>query len=294
MVLKKRGLGRGLNDLGLNELLGDITKPSLASESKQGDFRKIAIDFLQPGQFQPRKDMDFAALEELASSIRMQGIIQPIVVRRVDGGRYEIIAGERRWRAAKLAGLAEVPVIIKKLTDEATIAVALIENIQREDLNAIEEAFALNRLMQEFGMTHQQVAEAVGKSRSTVSNLLRLLNLKDEVKTLLQHGDIEKGHALILLAVAESQQAYVAKTIVEQGLSVREAETLIRQLTQPSDKKPKAKPKTDTALQEYAQQLSAKLQTKVVIHSRSGGGNITIRFRDIAELEHLIKAIDKP
>ncbi|MEH6713442.1 MAG: ParB/RepB/Spo0J family partition protein, partial [Paraglaciecola polaris] len=210
MSAKKRGLGRGLDAL---------LATSQASRNAEGEqvlqndseLQQIAIEFLKPGKYQPRKDMSPDALEDLASSIRSQGIIQPIIVRTVGNNEYEIIAGERRWRASQIAGLDTIPCLIKDVPDEAAVAIALIENIQREDLNAMEEAQALERLMSEFELTHQEVATAVGKSRTTVTNLLRLNNLHDDVKLLLEHGDIEMGHARALLGLEGDAQLEAAQ-----------------------------------------------------------------------------------
>ncbi|HIF54477.1 MAG: ParB/RepB/Spo0J family partition protein, partial [Methylococcales bacterium] len=221
MAERKRGLGRGLN-----ALLGDVP---LKAEEKVQNLQTLPIEFLQRGKYQPRKDMNPETLRELADSIKAQGIIQPIVVRLIAGQQYEIIAGERRWRAAQLAALQEVPVVIKQLDDRSVLAVALIENIQREDLNALEEAEALRRLLDEFEMTHQQIAEAVGKSRATVSNLLRLLDLHSDVKRLLEKGLIEMGHARALLSLQDDKQMEIATKVVEKGLTVRAVEKLIKE-----------------------------------------------------------------
>ena len=229
MSARKRGLGRGLDAL-LATSQSSAQKEQDAAEvnSTNGELSKLPIEYLVPGKYQPRKDMSPEALEELASSIRAQGIIQPIVVRKVDEHRYEIIAGERRWRASQLAQLDEVPCLVKNVPDEAAVAIALIENIQREDLNAMEEAQALDRLMNEFALTHQEVAEAVGKSRTTVTNLLRLNNLNDDVKLLVEHGDIEMGHARALLALEGDTQSETAQVVSGKGLTVRDTEKLVK------------------------------------------------------------------
>ena len=234
---KRRGLGRGLEAL----LTPQIKSPILEGEKyngettvKDGDLRKISTDKLSPGKYQPRKDMSDTALEELSLSIQSQGIIQPIVVRPLAEGEFEIIAGERRWRAAQLAQLTEVPCLIKDVPDESAVAIALIENIQREDLNAMEEAVALERLLTEFNLTHQEVAIAVGKSRATVTNLLRLNKLHDEVKTFLENGDIEMGHARALLALDSDLQAEAAGTVATKELTVRETEALIKKIKNPA------------------------------------------------------------
>ena len=239
---------------------------------------------------QPRKDMSPEALEELASSIRAQGIIQPIVVRKVDEHRYEIIAGERRWRASQLAQLDEVPCLVKNVPDEAAVAIALIENIQREDLNAMEEAQALDRLMNEFALTHQEVAEAVGKSRTTVTNLLRLNNLNDDVKLLVEHGDIEMGHARALLALEGDTQSETAQVVSGKGLTVRDTEKLVKKLLEPA--KPKPEKKVDPDVQNLMTRLSENLGTPVSIdHNAKGKGKLTISFSDLEQLDGIISKI---
>ena len=239
--MKKRGLGRSLNAIlspppkptESADNVAALEKPLTSVADAAPDLMKeLAVDQLQRGQFQPRRAMDQEALAELAASIKSHGVLQPIIVRQLSGGQCEIIAGERRWRAAKLAGLATVPVVIKKVADDAAMAIGVIENIQRENLNPIEEATAFSRLLHEFEMTHQEVAEAVGRSRAAVSNLLRLLNLTTSVQKLLEHGDMEMGHARALLPLAKDQQLKAAQYIVEQGLSVRETEAYVRKLQQ--------------------------------------------------------------
>ncbi len=299
---KKRGLGRGLDALltpqvkptskeDNNEEYHDSTNP------KDGDLKKIAINKLSPGKYQPRKDMSDAALEELSLSIQSQGIIQPIVVRLISKDNegenlYEIIAGERRWRAAQLAQLTEVPCLIKDVPDESAVAIALIENIQREDLNAMEEAVALDRLLSEFDLTHQEVALAVGKSRTTVTNLLRLNNLNDEVKTFLENGDIEMGHARALLALDNSLQAEAARIVATKELTVRETEALIKKIQNPNEEKPvKEKDQTSTTME---QSLTEQLGLKVSInHNKKGKGKLVISYANLAELEEFIAKIKK-
>src|SRR3989338_5809092 len=241
MIPKKRGLGKGLSDLGLGALLGDLQIPATPiipinefeekNISTDDQLKKLPIHSLIPGKYQPRKIIAPEALEELANSIRTQGIIQPIVVRPIANNQYEIIAGERRWRAAKLAKLTYIPAIIRDITDETAMLMALIENIQRRDLNVMEEAGALNRLMNEFNMTHQAVADAVGKSRTNVTNILRLLNLNASVRELLEQGQLEMGHARALLTLNEEQQSHAANVIITRKLSVRETEELVRKMT---------------------------------------------------------------
>lgn len=292
---KRRGLGRGLDAL----LTPQIKAPLLEDEKvsgdtapKDGDLRKISIDKLLPGRYQPRKDMSDAALEELSLSIQSQGIIQPIVIRPLDEdkGEFEIIAGERRWRAAKLAQLTEVPCLIKDVPDESAVAIALIENIQREDLNAMEEAIALERLLTEFNLTHQEVATAVGKSRTTVTNLLRLNNLHDEVKTFLENGDIEMGHARALLALDDDLQAEAAGIVATKELTVRETEALIKQIKNPETKK-EIKEKDQESI-DIEKDLTDKLGLKVsVSHNQKGKGKLVISYSKFEELEKLLAKI---
>ncbi len=291
MSARKRGLGRGLDAL-LATSQSSAQKEQDAAEvnSTNGELSKLPIEYLVPGKYQPRKDMSPEALEELASSIRAQGIIQPIVVRKVDEHRYEIIAGERRWRASQLAQLDEVPCLVKNVPDEAAVAIALIENIQREDLNAMEEAQALDRLMNEFALTHQEVAEAVGKSRTTVTNLLRLNNLNDDVKLLGEHGDIEMGYDRALLALEGDTQSETAKVVTGKGLTVRDTEKLVKKLLEPA--KPKPEKKVDPDVQNLMTRLSENLGTPVSIdHNAKGKGKLTISFSDLEQLDGIISKI---
>ncbi len=276
-ALKRRGLGRGLD-----ALLGVSS-----DQGSKNQLLSLPIEFLQRGKYQPRKDIDPEKLQELANSIKAQGIVQPIVVRKVDQDQYEIIAGERRWRAAQLIALAEVPVIISDIDDRAAMAIALIENIQREDLNALEEADALRRLLDEFAMTHQQIADAVGKSRATISNLLRLLDLQPEIKLLLLKHDLEMGHARALLALQGQQQVLVGNKIVANHLSVRAAEKLIKTIL---EGKPSSAVKVvDLDTLRLQEQLTAKLGAKVKIaHKESGQGNITIAYTSLDELDGIV------
>lgn len=285
MHVKKRGLGRGLNDLGLDELLSSVN--TVIPKSTE-ELRRLPVEYLEASQYQPRKDFDQEHLQELADSIRSQGIIQPILARKLSNNRFEIIAGERRWRAAQLAGLAEVPVVIRDIADDAAVAMALIENIQREDLNAIEEANALQRLIDEFGMTHAKVSEAVGKSRSTVSNLLRLLQLADDVRTMVERGDLEMGHARAMLSLSEDQQIRTAQAVIAKGLSVRETENYIRRLQQPvSQSTPKA---IDPDTMRLQNTLSDKLGATVKIaHQSSGKGKLTIDYHSLDELDGILQ-----
>ncbi len=290
MEVKKRGLGRGLNDLGLNELLSSVNSAASTNAPKAGDqtLRKLPVEFLQTGKYQPRKDFDPEALSELADSIRAQGIIQPIVVRAIAQNRYEIIAGERRWRAAQLANLSEVPVIVREMSDETAIAMALIENIQREDLNSIEEAEAMQRLLDEFGLTHQQLSTAVGKSRTAVTNCLRLLQLSSDVKTMIERGDLDMGHGRALLTLDREGQIKAAKTILTKGLSVRETENLVRRMQQ-SDVAEIVK-KMDPDTQRLQNTLSDKLSADVQIHHQSSGkGKLVIKYNSLDELDGIVQ-----
>ena len=294
MSARKRGLGRGLDALlatsqSTSQRETDAAAAE-AAEATQSELSKLPIEFLVPGKYQPRKDMSPDALEDLASSIRAQGVIQPIVVRKVDDNKYEIIAGERRWRASQLAQLDEVPCLVKDVPDEAAVAIALIENIQREDLNAMEEAQALDRLMNEFSLTHQEVAEAVGKSRTTVTNLLRLNNLNDDVKLLVEHGDIEMGHARALLALDGDRQSEAANVVSGKGLTVRDTEKLVKKLLEPE--KPKQEKQIDPDVQNLMTRLSENLGAPVTIdHNAKGKGKLVISFDDLQQLDGIITKI---
>lgn len=283
-MVKKRGLGKSLDAL----LAYTSNEPLATNETDiQEKLTQLSVNDIQRGKYQPRRDMDPKALEELANSIRAQGIIQPLIVRPV-GDQYEIIAGERRWRAAQLAGLSEVPVIIRHIPDEAAVAMALIENIQREDLNPIEEACALDRLLQEFGMTHQQVAEAVGKSRTTVTNLLRLLALPEEVKDMLATGLLEMGHARTLITLPENAQIETAQIIITRGLSVRETENMVRRLQSPVTNTTASKYK-DPDIAHLQETLSQQLKLKVAIQCNAKGkGKLTIHYKSLAELNGIL------
>ncbi|MBO0640848.1 ParB/RepB/Spo0J family partition protein [Pseudomonas stutzeri] len=289
MATKKRGLGRGLD-----ALLGGASVSAMQEEAAKVDTRELQqlpLELVQRGKYQPRRDMDPQALEELAQSIRNHGVMQPIVVRPVEGGRYEIIAGERRWRASQQAGLERVPALVREVPDEAAIAMALIENIQREDLNPIEEAVALQRLQQEFQLTQQQVADAVGKSRVSVSNLLRLIALPEEIKTLLSHGDLEMGHARALLGLPADQQVEGARHVVARGLTVRQTEALVRQWLS-SKEKPKAEVKIDPDISRLEQRLAERLGSPVQIkHGQKGKGQLVIRYSSLDELQGVLAHI---
>ncbi|SDI57797.1 ParB/RepB/Spo0J family partition protein [Pseudomonas panipatensis] len=289
MAVKKRGLGRGLD-----ALLSGSSAATLQEEAVQTDSRELQhlpLDLIQRGKYQPRRDMDPQALEELAQSIKAQGVMQPIVVRPIGGGRYEIIAGERRWRAAQQAGLDKIPAMVREVPDEAAIAMALIENIQREDLNPIEEAVALQRLQQEFQLTQQQVADAVGKSRVSVANLLRLLALPEEIKTLLSHGDLEMGHARALLGLPEAKQVEGARHVVARGLTVRQTEALVRQWLNAPEEPAKAV-KTDPDISRLEQRLAERLGAPVQIrHGQKGKGQLVIRYNSLDELQGVLAHI---
>ena len=285
---KKRGLGRGLD-----ALLGSTGGTAQEAMKKNADLRELAVDLLQPGKYQPRTDMHSESLEELANSIRAQGVVQPIVVRELaEGGRYEIIAGERRWRAAQMAGLHEIPAVIRVVPDEAAIAMALIENIQRENLNPVEEANALQRLIEEFEMTHQQAAEAVGRSRAAVSNLLRLLTLNEDVRRLLEHGDLEMGHARALLALESEQQSQTAREVAARGYSVRETEQLVRRLLAGGGKKAGVAKALNPDIKRLQDELGEKLAAKVVFqHGAKGKGKLVIHYNSVDELDGILQRI---
>lgn len=289
MSNKKRGLSRGLN-----ALLGDVSiaKVEIApSSSPSHALHTLPIEFLQRGKYQPRRDINPEKLQELADSIKAQGVIQPVVVRQLESEKYEIVAGERRWRAAQLAGLHEVPVVVKEIDDRTAMAVALIENIQREDLNPLEEAEALARLLDEFEMTHQQIADAVGKSRATVTNLLRLLDLHPEVKKLLLNKHIEMGHARALLGLEGQKQVVAAYKIDKEGLTVRATERLVKELLSPTVRaeNPKILDRDTLRLQE---DLASRLGAKVSIdHKKNGAGKLIIAYSSLEELDGIIGQI---
>jgi ParB family chromosome partitioning protein len=282
-VGKKRGLGRGLD-----ALLGPGADAA-GDASVEGDLRNLPVDVIQRGRYQPRVDMHPESLEDLANSIRAQGVVQPIVVRPIAAGRYEIIAGERRWRATQMAGLHEIPAVVRDVPDHAAMAMALIENIQREALNPMEEAHALHRLIEEFQMTHQAVSEAVGRSRAAVSNLLRLLSLNEDVKRLLENGDLEMGHARALLGLEGERQSEAARTVTGKGLSVRETERLVRQLQ--SGPKPAPAPKVDPDVRRLEQDLSERLGAKVAIQDAKGKGKLVIHYNSLDELDGILSHI---
>ncbi|MDR3503928.1 MAG: ParB/RepB/Spo0J family partition protein [Legionella sp.] len=285
MTVKRSGLGRNLSAL--------LSQPngSLLNEKPQADGLTLAVDCLQPGKYQPRGEMEEAALTELAESIKKQGLLQPLVVRELSDGRYEIIAGERRWRASQLAGLTEVPVVLKQVDDETAMAIALVENLQREDLNAMDQARAMHRLTDEFSLTHQQVADLLCKSRTAVSNYLRLLALSTAVKKLLEHGDIDMGHARALLMLEEEQQNQVAQLIVAKNLSVRETEKLVERVKAgkaATESTPSNEPMA-FQYQEQVNHLARQLQTRIKLKpGKSGKGSLVIHYDDAHDLQKIM------
>ncbi|HEX5676556.1 MAG TPA: ParB/RepB/Spo0J family partition protein [Alcanivorax sp.] len=301
---RKRGLSKGLDALlSSNEAYqrqpeevslegdGEASEQQAQRPPRDGDLRHLPVELMQRGRYQPRKDMSADALEELAESIRAQGVMQPIVVRPLGDNRYEIIAGERRWRAAQMAELDSIPAVIREVPDEAAIAMSLIENIQRENLNPMEEALALSRLKEEFGLTHQQVADAVGKSRAMVTNLLRLMSLEADVKKLLEHGDLEMGHARALLSLSDAKQVEAARTVVAKGLSVRQTETLVREFEKEKPAKP-APAKEDPNVRHLINDLSDRLGAPVQIQQGNAGkGKLVISYNNLDELDGILAHI---
>ncbi len=278
-MAKVKGLGRGLDAL-LASNNNDVAEESL---------QNIDITLMQPGKYQPRTSMDQASLTELAESIKAQGIMQPILVRPIDGGRFEIIAGERRWRAAQIAEFKEVPVLVREVSDESALAMSLIENIQREDLNPLEEALGIQRLIKEFDMTHQTAGKALGNSRSTISNLLRLLNLSDPVQQLMMQGEIDMGHGRALLSLSPSKQIETANLIVRKQLSVRETEKLINRLETTASRKIK---KQDRDLLRLQEEISEKMGAQITIKDgKKGTGNIVIHYRSLEQLDGLLSKL---
>lgn len=294
MTPKKRGLGKGLDALlststaaRQKQVMSDQRTEEAMAPTNQGELRKLPVEWLQSGKYQPRKDMSQDALEELANSIRAQGVIQPIVVRPLGEQSFEIIAGERRWRASQLARLEVVPCIVKDVHDEAAVAIALIENIQREDLNAIEEAVALQRLLTEFELTHQQVAEAVGKSRTTVTNLLRLNQLNDDVKRFVEHGDLDMGHARALLALSGQAQSELAKLVAQKGLTVRDTEKLVQKALEPA--KARVEPARDPQIGYLERQLAEKIGNQVQLQpGKRDSGKLVISYENLSDLDRIL------
>ncbi len=296
MVESKR-MGKGLDFLlssGKKKTAAEEAKSadeeSSAKASLDGELKHIPVDLIQRGKYQPRMDMHEEALAELAASIKQQGVMQPIVIRPISSDRYEIIAGERRWRATQLAGLDTIPAVIKAVPDDAAIAMSLIENIQRENLNPIEEAVALKRLQDEFELTQQQVADAVGKSRTTVTNLLRLINLSLDARVMLERGDLEMGHARALLALNQDQQSQAARSVVGGGLSVRQTEALVRRLL--ADPKPKSQEQKSPDIRQLEQSLAEKLGASVTVqHSAKGSGKLVLKYSSLDELDGILAHI---
>ena len=292
MNTKKRKLNRGLD-----ALLGtDLTKKAPAGRAEastispgDGDLRQLPLEFLQRGKYQPRIDFDEAALQELADSIKAQGVMQPIVVRSIGADRYEIVAGERRWRASQLAALDTIPAIVRNISDETAIAMALIENIQRENLNPLEEARALKRLQTEFDLSQQEVATAVGKSRPVIANLMRLLSLEREVSEMLEHGRIDAGHGKVLLALDGGDQVRAARKVADSKLSVRQTEALVKAILAPAvDTAPQRK---DPDIDRLERQLSERFGTKVVIENKNGRGKLVIQYSDLDVLDGILNRI---
>ena len=303
MNVRKKGLGRGLDALlgGLNERDTDTSDRTGTAEGAldggeaRGTLTSLPLDLIERGRFQPRRDFDPEGLRELADSISAQGVIQPIVVRALAGGRYEILAGERRWRASQQAGLGEIPVVIREADDQSAMAIALIENIQRADLNPLEEASALQRLLGEFGLTHAQIAEAIGRSRASVTNLLRLLELNDDVKRALERGQLEMGHARALLGIKGPRQSAAATQVMSRGLSVRETERLVRQIQQEEEGRttPVARPgAVDPDVRRLQDDLADRLGAQVQIQpGNRGGGRLVIAYHSLDELDGILANI---
>lgn len=297
-MTSKKKLGRGLDALlggnkpGAKATLADLPALSSKKQEKDGDLRNIPVDLIQRGKYQPRTDMHEEALQELAASIKAQGVMQPIVLRPISDTRYEIIAGERRWRATQIAGLDTIPAIIKPVSDESAIAMALIENIQRENLNPIEEAMALKRLQEEFELTQQEVADAVGRSRTSVTNLMRLISLNPDVRLMLEHGDLEMGHARALLSLSSLQQSEAAQVVVGKGLSVRQTEALARKMLTAVDTPKKTGPVSDPDIRKLEESLSERLGAHVQIqHGERGAGKLTLKYNSLDELEGILAHI---
>ena len=288
---RKSGLGRGLD-----ALLGNATAPAAAPAQPAGDDQPalvdIPVDLLRPGPYQPRSVMDPDRLAELANSIEKQGVVQPIVVRPVGTGEYEIIAGERRWRAAQLAELSTIPAVVRDVPDEVTVAIALIENIQRENLNPLEESTAFKRLIDEFEMTHQQVAETIGRSRAAVSNLLRLQDLQKPVKDMIDARELEMGHARALLSLSGDDQVKAAHAVVKGGLSVRATEKLVRDWKGRQAVNKRKQPDVDPDIQRLESELTEKLAARVnITHNSKGAGKLVIQYHNLDELDGILGRI---
>lgn len=277
-MAKLKGLGKGLDAL--------LSSSRDSNDRLEESLQNLSITLLQPGKYQPRTSMDQESLTELAESIKAQGVMQPILVRPIPDGRFEIIAGERRWRAAQIAGLSEVPVLIREVPDESALAMSLIENIQREDLNPLEEAQGIQRLIKEFGMTHQSAGKALGNSRSSITNLLRLLNLSAPVQNLMMQGKIDMGHGRALLTLSPAQQIELANLIVHKQLSVRETERLVNRVEHPAKK---TASNQDLDLLRLQEEISEKLGAQVVIKpGKNGEGNVVIYYKSLDQLDGIL------
>ncbi|MDI1222723.1 MULTISPECIES: ParB/RepB/Spo0J family partition protein [Acinetobacter] len=289
MTVKKRGLAKGR---GLDALLGSIQKEKLQLEVQaldHGQLKQMDVTQLKRGAYQPRRFIGEQDLQELAASIKKHGVMQPIVIRPIENDEtpYEIIAGERRWRAAQLAGLTEIPAIVRDLTDQVAIALALIENIQRQDLNPVDQALALQRFHEEFGLSHQEIADTVGKARTTVSNLLRLLSLEDEIKDLMQQGLLDMGHARAILTLKAKDQLQIAKIVIDKSLSVRQTEQLVRDWNTPKQEKSKVPLAPD--VQQLTQKLSERFSASVKLdYNKQGKGKLVISYNSLDELDGIL------
>jgi ParB family chromosome partitioning protein len=296
MSSKKRGLGRGLNALlgnaaEINQLTNPAPVASNAVVASDSSLQKIPVDLIKRGRYQPRVHFEPEALQELADSIRVQGVVQPIVVRPMGNGQFELIAGERRWRATQLAGLETIPAVVRELDDPTAAVISLIENIQRENLNPLEESRALQRLIDEFTMTHQQVAETVGRSRTAVTNLLRLRELNEDVKALVDDKKLEMGHARALLALTGGEQSQIAHRVAEKGLSVRETEALVRRLLNPEKHAPVVHV-MDPDTKRLCDELSERIGAPVTIENKAGGkGKLIITYSSLDELDGILHRI---
>lgn len=300
MVSRKRGLGKGISALmgsmpySSDTLEADKKQSEVTLPVPESEYRQVPIEFLRPGAYQPRRTMAPDALDDLAQSIKSQGVMQPLIVRAVsDGAGYEIIAGERRWRASQIAGLQQVPCVIRDVSDEAALALAIIENIQREDLSPMEQAIGLQRLKTEFDLTHQQIADAVGRSRTSITNLLRLLHLHDSVKQMLDVGDLEIGHAKCLIALDPDIQVYLAKQVIDEGMSVRATEVFVKKYLASMERAVKGSlesdHKVDPDINLLQNMLAEKMGASVKIHHRpSGKGRLVINYTTLDELEGIV------
>ncbi len=284
-MAKKRGLGRGLDAL--------LGTPAVSHDGVDGELRELPVDLIKRGRFQPRMEIDQASLKELADSIRVRGVVQPVVVRPTgDGSHYELIAGERRWRACQLAELDSVPALIRNVPDDAAMAMGLIENIQREDLNPVEEAVALKRLIEEFELTHQSAADAIGRSRAAVSNLLRLLELDIDVRRMLERGNLDMGHARALLGLSPPMQRQAAGEVVAKQLSARETEVLVRRLKSPKKARGGGKKSVDPDVQRLENELSEQIGASVRVRHRSTGrGSLIIDYANLDQLDGIIRRL---